>query len=250
MSTRIRRRALLCELHAHSTWSDGMLPLRELADVYGRAGFDVLCVTDHALRRDDPWLASRTTNGAPAHVHAGNHGAYLESIDIEAERARALYGLLLMPGLELTINDPDPVRAAHALAVGLREFVSPDLGIAGAMGAARGQGAAIIAAHPHGETRDPVPLRTTQRFYRDWDELAPLVDRVELFNRHDVFTWVAERRLPGVACGDFHRIEHVSSWKTLLPCLPGEEAVVEYLRSAGPAYLLPFRAEPAEQAAA
>lgn len=250
VSTRIRRRALLCELHAHSTWSDGKLSLRELTDVYGRAGFDVLCVTDHALQSDDPWLVAQARNGPPAHVHARNHAAYLESIDAEAERARALYGMLLMPGLELTLNDPEPAQAAHALAVGLREFVSPDLGIADAMRAAREAGAALIAAHPHAETPDAVPLRTTQRFYRDWDVLAPLVDRVELFNRHDVFTWVADRRLPGVACGDFHRLEHVSSWKTLLPCLGRERAVVDYLRSPGPAYLLPFRAEPAEQAAA
>ena len=47
-------RALLSELHAHTTWSDGTLTLRELDDIYGRAGFDVLCVTDDVLRSDDP----------------------------------------------------------------------------------------------------------------------------------------------------------------------------------------------------
>ena len=50
-------RPLLCELHAHSTWSDGSLTLTELVDLYGRSGFDVLCVTDHAVRSDDPWRA-------------------------------------------------------------------------------------------------------------------------------------------------------------------------------------------------
>jgi hypothetical protein len=35
-----------------------------------------------------------------------------------------------------------------------------------------------------------------------------------------------------VATGDFHRPEHLSTWKTLLPCAKEEEAVVEYLRSA------------------
>ena len=33
--------ALLCRLHAHSTWSDGELRVAELVDLYGRAGFDV-----------------------------------------------------------------------------------------------------------------------------------------------------------------------------------------------------------------
>ena len=41
---------LLCELHAHTTWSDGALSIRELVDLYGRRGFDVLSVTDHATR--------------------------------------------------------------------------------------------------------------------------------------------------------------------------------------------------------
>ncbi len=43
--------------------------------------------------------------------------------------------------------------------------------------------------------------------------------------------------------GDFHRPEHLSSWKTLLPCARTERAVVAYLRSPAPAYLVRF--EPA-----
>lgn len=232
---------LLCELHAHSTWSDGALSLGELVDLYGNAGFDLLCVSDHALARGDPWLAAPGTEAR--HVHAGNHAAYLRAIEEEAERARSLYGLLLVPGLEITCDDPDPGLAAHAVAVGLRSFIPPGVGIAEAMRAAREAGAAIIAAHPHGEERDAVPPRTTQRFFREWDELAPLVDRVELFNRHDVFPWVAARRLPAVASGDFHRPEHLSSWKTLLPCAWEERVVIAHLRSRKPAYLLPFSAE-------
>ena len=50
-----KARPLLCELHAHTTWSEGDLSLEELVDLYGTHGFDVLVVTDHALRRDDPW---------------------------------------------------------------------------------------------------------------------------------------------------------------------------------------------------
>jgi len=41
---------LLCELHAHTTWSDGVLTPAELVDLYGRCGFDVLAVTDHVVR--------------------------------------------------------------------------------------------------------------------------------------------------------------------------------------------------------
>jgi histidinol phosphatase-like PHP family hydrolase len=47
---------LLCELHAHTTWSDGALSLPELVDLYGQSGFEVLCVTDYCILTDDPWL--------------------------------------------------------------------------------------------------------------------------------------------------------------------------------------------------
>ena len=49
---------LVCELHAHTTWSDGDLSVRELVDVYARAAVDVLAVTDHIVRLDDPYLAT------------------------------------------------------------------------------------------------------------------------------------------------------------------------------------------------
>jgi hypothetical protein len=43
---------LLCELHAHTTWSDGILTVRELADLYGRRGFDVVCVSARVSRTE------------------------------------------------------------------------------------------------------------------------------------------------------------------------------------------------------
>ena len=80
MATHPSTRTLLCELHAHSTWSDGDLGLRELVDRYGTAGFDVLCVTDHVLRSDDPWRSPLTC------VHEATFAGYLSEIDREAER--------------------------------------------------------------------------------------------------------------------------------------------------------------------
>ena len=45
---------------------------------------------------------------------------YVAAVDREAERARALYGMLVVPGLELTHNHADPDLSAHAVAVGYR----------------------------------------------------------------------------------------------------------------------------------
>jgi hypothetical protein len=50
--------SLLCELHAHTTWSDGDLSLEKLVDLYGSAGFDVLCVTTTRIPQAIPGRTS------------------------------------------------------------------------------------------------------------------------------------------------------------------------------------------------
>jgi 3',5'-nucleoside bisphosphate phosphatase len=222
---------LLCELHAHTRWSDGALTLSELVDLYGTNGFDVLAVTDHVIRRESP-------DDFPFGVHTGNHADYLAEVEAQAERARRDYDLLVLPGIELTYDDSDPLQSAHAVAIGVREFVGLDDGIDAALVRARETGAALVAAHPYDEVPGELPpARPTQRFSRDWRELRPLIDRWELFNRRELFAWVAEQGLPAVASGDFHEPAHLFGWKTLLPCAKREDAVVEYLRSARPAFL-------------
>jgi hypothetical protein len=79
---------LLCELHAHTTWSDGSLPTRELCDLYGRSGFDVLAVTDH-------------TYVSPGSVDDRTFEAYLEEVEAEAERA---------PSTTSPAQSPEPAR--------------------------------------------------------------------------------------------------------------------------------------------
>jgi predicted metal-dependent phosphoesterase TrpH len=228
-----KRTPLLCELHAHTTWSDGELSLRELVDLYGLSGFDVLCVTDHVVRSDDRWRAGREGGRS---VTQAIYDDYLRAVEQEASRARARYDLLVVPGLELTFDDVDPARGAHAVAVGLREHVGLDDGFETALARARAAGAGLIAAHPYPAALAADADRTTARWALDAG-LAASVDRFELFNRAECFHWVAAAGLPGVASGDFHRVEHLRTWKTLVPAARDEEAVVAYLRSDRPAYL-------------
>jgi hypothetical protein len=226
---------LLCELHAHTTWSDGELSARELCDLYGQRGFDVLAITDHAPRE-------------AREVHAGTYDAYLSDLRAEALRARELYDLLVIPGLELTYDDPDPFLAAHAVAIGLRSYVDVSAGLEAALASARARGAALVAAHPYSPQQLASATRGTAAFGAR-AELRALVDRFELFNRQTLFGWVADLELPMVATGDFHRLEHLPGWKTLLPCSKDEGAVVAYLRSSRPAYLVRL-ADAAERLAA
>lgn len=215
---------LLCELHAHTRWSDGELGVRELCDLYGRNGFDVLAITDHTALR--------------AHLQAADFGAYLAEVEREAARARRLYDLLVLPGLELTYDAPEPEAAGHAVALGLRSFVGVGAGLEEALRAARAEGAALVAAHPYPLETAATSARATAAFACDPARWSPLVDRFELVNRDTVFPWVARAGLPAVATGDFHVPAHLATWKTMLPCARDEEAVLDHLRSPRPAYLV------------
>ena len=221
---------LLCELHAHTTWSDGRLRLPELIDLYGQNGFDVLCITDHSVRLEDPMSSA---------VDSWTWPAYSSAIRTEAGRALDEYDLLVIPGLELSDNCDDPDLSAHALALGLEQHISVDAGIVTALEAANDLRAAVVAAHPYA-AGDVTSLRPTRRIAREPEIFAPLVHRYELFNRDEVFTWIAASRLPSIASGDVHGAEHLSSWKTLLPCEKDPAAVVDYLRSGGRACLMPY----------
>jgi predicted metal-dependent phosphoesterase TrpH len=120
MDTRAKVRPLLCELHAHTTWSDGELSVGQLVDLYGRHGFDVLCVTDHILPAGDPWRRARERQGHPVCITEKTWPAYVRDVEREARRADARYGMLVIPGAELTLNHDDADLAAHAVAIGLR----------------------------------------------------------------------------------------------------------------------------------
>jgi predicted metal-dependent phosphoesterase TrpH len=224
------KRLLLCELHAHTTWSDGYLTLPQLVDLYGENAFDVLCITDHAVRLDDPM---------PSAIDSWTWPGYLAAVRAEAARALEAYGLLVIPGLELSDNHDDPDLSAHALALGLEQHISLDAGIVSALEAANDQRAAVVAAHPYG-AGDVTAMRPTRRIAQELDTFRPLVHRYELFNRDEVFSWIAEARLPSIATGDVHRPGHLASWKTLLPCEKDPAAVIDYLRSRGRTCLMPF----------
>jgi predicted metal-dependent phosphoesterase TrpH len=208
---------LLCELHSHTRWSDGQMTTRELVDLYAGNGFDVLCITDHVVR-------------GPGMVTRQNYDEYLADVRREARRAWELYDLLVIPGLELTWDDPDVDASAHAVAVGLEAHVGLEDGLEAALCDARDRGAAIIAAHPQGIETDPNERRMTRWWWLD-RRLRALAHRFELVNRHQVFAWVAAEGLPSVASGDAHVPAHIATWKTLLPCARSAADIVDCLRS-------------------
>ena len=99
---------LLCDFHVHTQWSDGKLTVAEVVDLYGKTGkFDVIAITDHILMKKD--LLARAgriaTLGRRAFgVRELDFDDYLADIEAEGKRALKQYGMLVIPGAEVTQN--------------------------------------------------------------------------------------------------------------------------------------------------
>lgn len=216
---------LLCDFHVHTTYSDGELPLPEVVDLFGRSGHDVIAITDHIVNRD---------NGLGRIAHAIRHSLnletwkrYFDEISREAERAWRAYGMLVIPGAEMTRNTVNRDTSVHILALGLNDFLSADGDPIAVLREIRTRGAVSVACHPH----------EMSEFYANtfylWNRrriVAPLVDLWEVGCRWDLFPVVSREKLPHIANSDFHRPEHLYAWKTLLKAEKTVGAVLEALR--------------------
>jgi hypothetical protein len=209
----------------HTDYSDGALPLPEVVDLFGRSGHDVIAITDHIVNRDNGL-------GRIAHVirHSLNPESwkrYFDQIGREAERAWKTYGMLVLPGAEMTRNTINRDTSVHILALGLNEYLSADGAPIEILKEIRARGAVSVACHPH----------EMSEFYANtfylWNRrklLASLVDLWEVGCRWDLFPVVSREKLPHIANSDFLRPDHLYAWKTLLKTEKTVEAVLDTLR--------------------
>ena len=225
---------LLCDFHVHTQWSDGRLSLREVIDLYGETGkFDVIAITDHILMKKD--LLARI--GRIATLGRRNFGVreesfadYLADIRAEAKRAMKRYGLLVIPGAEVTQNHLTGKKNSHIIALDIKEYISADQPALDILRAIRRQDALSIACHPHHRTTRRVEISTCYL----WDhrkEISDLVDVWEAANRDDLFSVTSLKHYPYVANSDFHKAKHLYSWKTLLRCEKSWPAIKRALRA-------------------
>lgn len=216
---------LLSDFHIHSTFSDGKLTIPEIVDLYGKQNFGAIAITDH-LCEEKTWLGKaaaylgRTLTPASFHL-------YIKILQSEAERAWSQYRMVLLPGFEITKNTILNHRSAHILAIGVTDWISADLGIVETCRKIREKGGLSIAAHPL------APNHLSKHPYWLWDnreELAPEIDAWEITNNRVLLKDVLATRLPKIANSDFHRLEHFSSWKTLIHAEAKQEAILEAVR--------------------
>ena len=235
---------LLCDFHVHTNYSDGVLPLRTVVDLFGRSGHDVIAITDHIVNRD---------NGLGRIAHAIRHSLnpeswkrYLDEIRHEAERAWRTYGMLVLPGAELTRNTINRDTSVHILALGLNEFLAADGDPIELLREIRARDAVSVACHPH----------EMSEFYANtfylWNRrklVGPLVDLWEVGCRWDLFPVVSKESLPHIANSDFHRPEHLYAWKTLIKAEKTMAGVLEALKRAVGIGMLRLTAAAAEATA-
>lgn len=135
---------LYCDFHIHTTWSDGKYSIDEVVALYGVAGFDVIAVTDHVIdsesikRLGKPVSAFLVMNG-------DDFEAYQETLRKAARNAWEKYGMLLIPGVELT-NNTDRYRI---LALDIKKYISPDLSVEEVVACVRRQQGRSVACHPY-----------------------------------------------------------------------------------------------------
>jgi len=225
---------LLCDFHVHTRWSDGRLPLREVVDLYGATGrFDVIAITDHILmKRDLLARAGRlaTLGQRQFSVTEERFEAYLADIRAEAQRAKRLYNMLVVPGAEITQNHFRSRKNSHIIALNITEYVSADQPAEDILRAIRKQGAFSIACHPHDRTTRRIEIGTCY-LWEHRKRLVDLVDVWEAANRDDLFSVTSLKHYPYVANSDFHKPKHLYSWKTLLRCEKNWDAVARTLRA-------------------
>ena len=155
---------LLCDFHVHTTWSDGRLSVREVVDLYGQTGkFDVLGITDHILAKKD--LLGRlgrlaTLGQRRFSITPDSFDDYMADIEKEGIRAKRQYGMLLVPGVEVTQNHIRAKHNSHVVALGLKRFISADLKAKEILEEIRRQDGLSIACHPHHRTTRRMEIGT------------------------------------------------------------------------------------------
>jgi len=220
------KKLLLCDLHTHTTWSDGKLTVPEMVDFYGQRGFDCLSITDHLC--DPRRLLGKLVNLTGLVIPPGEVEAYFEEIEREKKRAWAKYDLLLMTGVEFNKDGYTAKTSTHLLGVDLKQPIDPSLDIKELIAEIHAQHGLAIASHPH-ETKSEWG-RDTLYLWEHVDDYAPLIDAWEVANRDDIFNPVGLKKLPFVANSDFHKPKHIHSWKTLLYCEKEAEAIKRCIR--------------------
>lgn len=201
----------LGDFHIHSQKSDGRLKISELVDLFGRRGFGAIAITDHLCEVQS--FLGQSAYYLQKTLREADFKCYLAEIAIEADRAKRLYSMLVIPGLEFTKNSFSHSDSAHIVGLGIREFIDPDQSVDEIIDRIHAQGGLAIAAHPV-STRKIEPQ--TYHLWHNRDRLSTKIDAWEVASGSNLFDEVYNSGLPMIANSDMHVRRQLSSWKTVV----------------------------------
>lgn len=203
------KRPLKCDLHIHSQFSDGKLTVPEIVDLYGQHGFGAIAITDHLCEKNG--VVGRVSHGLSYSLTEEIFPYYMETLKNEADRAMRQYGMLVIPGYEITKNSFSNHRSAHILVIGSQEYINPNQSVDEILEHAKSLKALTVAAHPF-YTGD-FEFQTFHLWSRR-EKLKHFIDAWEVNYRKKICADVLNSGLPLIASSDFHHQAHFSSWKT------------------------------------
>jgi predicted metal-dependent phosphoesterase TrpH len=216
---------MLAEFHCHSTYSDGRLSIPELVDHFGQLGYGFLAITDHLC--EEKTILGKVAAYMNHTLTRESFRSYIEEIKEQAERAKRLYQMSVVPGFEITKNSLKNHRSAHMLAIGIEEYISADLDVATISNKVRELGGLFVAAHPISMAK----VRSGNYYLWDQrDELQKHFDAWEITDSGYLLEEVMKTDLPKLATTDFHHDYHMKSWKTFVETEKNPQAVLNAVR--------------------
>lgn len=194
------RRPLLCDFHIHTTFSDGKMKLKEVIDLYGVNGFDVIAITDHVFDTQCHHSLNIIKKGA----YVDNFDRYFCAIKKVSSYAREKYDLLILPGIEVTNNKV----GFHILGLDIKETTDANLFARDVIEVIHRQEGLAIACHPYykiSELQDRQKIEeTTLYLWENRGRYLDLIDAWEIANRDDLFSMVGLSKLPFLANSNLH----------------------------------------------
>lgn len=199
----------LADLHIHSNFSDGKMTIADIVDLYGKKGFSAIAITDHLA--DDKSLTGIVARQLNFSLFERNIDQYLQTIKDQAKRAWNEYNMLLIPGIEITLNSWSKKNGAHILFLGVEEYINPNRPIVEIL--TTNTNYFSIAAHPLWEAS--YEFKTTYL----WDnnkQLKPYFNAWECATGSHFSKEVFTSGLATIASSDFHGGQFTSSWRSRL----------------------------------
>lgn len=215
----------LGDFHIHSTFSDGSLTIPEIVDLYGQHGFGAIAITDHIC--DNLSLIGNASRFLNKTLCESSFKLYREIIKSEQQRAWQTYGMLLIPGFEITVNRVKSHDSYHLIILGVDDFISANLPLEQLIEKTKEQNGLVIAAHP---VHTGKIEKQTYYLWKNRNSLKNKIDAWEVASGKRFFSEVKESGLSLIANSDLHHRRHFHSWKTVFNCNRNTQSVFKAIK--------------------